>query len=356
MHPPSYFKVHGAASAIDFHIPSDDMYDDMYVASTYDSEEELLEEDQGTYNWIACGYQASVQAADPSIEELGDSSNLNNYLPDSGATQHMTPRRENLYNAVEGQKLGVEVANGHVIRCTTTGKVRISMTDDNGKPLSVELHGCMYVPGLSRRLFLITKFASNGHRASITKDAVTLFFGSQECPVTIPLRNGINIASNVRTVWRQLAPGNNRRLEPRLIPERAIHQRGANHIKYVNLSLIHDWLGHRALSTILAADEHKLWNDVRIRIEPESDCMTCKIATIRATARNTHPHTKSHHPGETVFLDILPCKSRPGLTTQSSHAYCLILVDAFFCFSVLYGLPNKSTDSVVAAILDHGST
>jgi hypothetical protein len=53
---------------------------------------------------------------DPSLDEIGDPANLNNYLPDSGATQHMTPRREDLYDAVEGQNLGVEVADGYIIR------------------------------------------------------------------------------------------------------------------------------------------------------------------------------------------------------------------------------------------------
>jgi hypothetical protein len=33
---------------------------------------------------------------DPSVVEIGDPSNLNNYLPDSGATQHMTPRLADL--------------------------------------------------------------------------------------------------------------------------------------------------------------------------------------------------------------------------------------------------------------------
>jgi hypothetical protein len=43
---------------------------------------------------------------DPSLEDIGDPCNLSNYLPDSGATQHMTPR------------LGVEVADGHIIKCS----------------------------------------------------------------------------------------------------------------------------------------------------------------------------------------------------------------------------------------------
>jgi transposase InsO family protein len=62
------------------------------------------------------------------------------------------------------------------------------------------------------------------------------------------------------------------------------------------------------------------------------------------------------HPGEMIFMDILPCKSQPGLTFKTSHAYCLLLVDAFSRYSVINGLANKSTDSVVKAILDHASS
>lgn len=112
----------------------------------------------------------------------------------------MTPRRADLYDAVESQNLGVEVADGYIICCSTTGKVKISMTDDNGQPLVAELHGCMYVPGLSRRLFSITKFATNGHQATITKDNATLFFGQRACLMTIPLKNGIYVTSNVQIV------------------------------------------------------------------------------------------------------------------------------------------------------------
>jgi len=102
-------------------------------------------EDLEEFDWIACNNNAckstslppalshAVKIRDPSLDEIGDPANLTNYLPDSGATQHMTPHREDLYEAVEGQNLGVEVADGHIIRCSTTGKVKISMLDDNCK-------------------------------------------------------------------------------------------------------------------------------------------------------------------------------------------------------------------------------
>ena len=252
--PPSYFEVRRACSVIDFELDRLEPIDDTeYVVSCSDSDDDSeLEE---AFDWVAYTNSAhrtnsqqghalcfSANVQDPTMEEIGDPSNLNNYLPDSGATQHMTPRRANLYDAVEGQNLGVEVADGHIIRCSTTGKVKISMLDDRGDPLVAELHGCMYVPGLSRRLFSITRFASNGHRATITKVTVTLYFGQHACPVMIPLKNSINIASNVRIVRRPLNHRSNLPHAPRLIPDRPVIRRGENHIKYTSLSLLHDRL------------------------------------------------------------------------------------------------------------------
>ncbi len=196
------------------------------LPSISDSETESMAD---SLDWIACtnnvlqttsppALGSAVLVSDPTIADIGDPANLDNYLPDSRATQHMTPRQEDLYDAVEGQNLGVEGADAHIIRCSTTGKVKISMLDDHGDPLVAELHGCMYVPGLSRRLFSITRFATNGHRASITKDNVTLYFGPQACPVTIPRCNGLNIANNAHIVRRPLLPRGNIPQEHRLIP------------------------------------------------------------------------------------------------------------------------------------------
>jgi hypothetical protein len=53
----------------------------------------------------------AIHKKDPSLAEIGNPGNLSNYLPDSGATQHMTPRRADLFDKVEGQNLGVEVAD-----------------------------------------------------------------------------------------------------------------------------------------------------------------------------------------------------------------------------------------------------
>jgi transposase InsO family protein len=90
-------------------------------------------------------------------------------------------------------------------------------------------------------------------------------------------------------------------------------------------------------------------------MEPETDCVSCQIATIRTANKNKHPHTPASHPSATVFMDILHCKSSPGLTPRTSHAFCLILVDAFSRFTVIYGVPNKSTESVINTIKEYSA-
>jgi hypothetical protein len=94
-------------------------------------------------------------------------------------------------------------------------------------------------------------------------------------------------------------------------------------------------------------------------MDPENDCMSCKIATIRSSDRNKHHHTPSTHPGHTIFIDILHPIADCGLTPNTTFPFYIILVDAFPRFSTIYGLSDKTTQSVVLSleqyVADHRS-
>jgi hypothetical protein len=62
---------------------------------------------------------------------------------------NMTPRLSNLYDMEEGLVLGVQVVDGHTIKGTSVGKIKIRLLDDNGNILHADFHGCIYVPGLN---------------------------------------------------------------------------------------------------------------------------------------------------------------------------------------------------------------
>lgn len=52
---------------------------------------------------------------DPDLDELGSPTNLNNFLPESGASQHMTPRLAVPFDVEEKLNIDVQVANEHII-------------------------------------------------------------------------------------------------------------------------------------------------------------------------------------------------------------------------------------------------
>jgi hypothetical protein len=84
------------------------------------SDDEVGENKEARMTFSMVGSANIVTKNDPLLWDIGDPCDLNNYLPDSGATQHMTPHLADLIDMEEGQNLGIEVANGHVIKFTTT--------------------------------------------------------------------------------------------------------------------------------------------------------------------------------------------------------------------------------------------
>jgi len=134
-----------------------------------------------------------AKGLDPLYEFIGIGSDLRNWMPDTGASSHFTPCLLDLQEVEEGLDLGVEVADGHIVKCTARGIVEINMIADDGHPLKAYLHGVIYVPGLKRRLFSVTAFASRGHYAIVRKNEIQLMFGQEERPLTLMLRNGMPV-------------------------------------------------------------------------------------------------------------------------------------------------------------------
>jgi hypothetical protein len=219
------------------------------------------------------------------------------------------------------------------------------MQDDNGSNFTAILKDDMYVPGLSRRLFSITKFARHGYMALIQDNGIILYFEPHAAAVTLsPLFGTNTVAADIRV---HTSTYNNE--EHHSVPS-ARHREHNTNKKRLSLELLHTRLGHRKCRTLLAASEHNLWEDVTIRMSPETGCLSCGVATIRSTACSKEPHTAAVTPGEYIFLGILHPTTAVGLTPHTSYAFYLILVDAYSRYTCLYGLPDKTTDAVVVAI------
>jgi hypothetical protein len=145
---------------------------------------------------ISSSFLKQSKKLDPHLNTIRIGSDLRNWMPDTGASSHFTPCLSDMKEVEEGLDLGVEVADGHIVQCTARGIDEINMIADDGLTLKAFLHGVIYVPGLKRRLFSVTAFASRGHYAIVRKNEIQLMFGNEGRPLTLMLKNGMPVANN----------------------------------------------------------------------------------------------------------------------------------------------------------------
>jgi hypothetical protein len=151
------------------------------------------------------------------------------------------------------------------------------MIADDGLTLKAFLHGVIYVPGLKRSSFSVTTFASRGHYA------------------IMPVANNATLKQSVS------------------IPE---NEQQKSHKKRIDLELAYARF-IRPSKALLPASSAEVWNDLSIRMSPDSDCISCRISTMKATARIKHPSTPVSKPGQVMYVDILPDVSDDSLTPKS---------------------------------------
>ena len=97
-------------------------------------------------------------------KDYSDSSQLTNWILDSGAMCHMTPEvTDFIPGSLEDTDKFVEVVDGHHVMAKQKGSVRIQMCDDNGKTFVATLYNVILAPDLCDRLFSIIKLMNAGH-------------------------------------------------------------------------------------------------------------------------------------------------------------------------------------------------
>ena len=76
---------------------------------------------------------------------FGDSSQLTNWILDSGETCHITPEVSDFIpGSLEDTDKHIEVADGHHVTAKQKGQARIKMCDDHGDPFIATLHNVLW--------------------------------------------------------------------------------------------------------------------------------------------------------------------------------------------------------------------
>jgi len=138
--------------------------------------------------------------------------------------------------------------------------------------------------------FFLTTFISFGHEAALCKNAIVLSFGPGDNQVTLPLVDGLPLASPVT-----VQPGSKVTTNPHTHSKMA-HQ-------WIPLELLHNCLGHQSCQSLLATAQADCWHDANILMPPaEKGCPSCHISTILSSARNKLPATGGSCPGQCLYM------------------------------------------------------
>ena len=117
-----------------------------------------------------------------------DSSQLTDWILDSGATCHMTPEVSDFIpGSLEDTDKHIEVADGHHVTAKQKGQVQIKMSNDHGDPFIATLHNVLLAPDLCNRLISIITSINSGHTCLFQKVFCTVYFRAKEKnEVTLP--------------------------------------------------------------------------------------------------------------------------------------------------------------------------
>ena len=106
-----------------------------------------------------------------------DSSQLNNYILDSGVTCRITPEVLGFIPvSLEDTNKHIEVLDRHHITAIQKGQVQIKMCGNNGDTFIAKLHNVLLAPDLCYRLFSIIRLMNLGHTCLFLKEFCTVYF------------------------------------------------------------------------------------------------------------------------------------------------------------------------------------
>ena len=122
---------------------------------------------------------------------------------------------------------------------------------------------------------------------------------------------------------------------------------------YVESILLHNRLGHRSIPALVNASDNNVWADTKISFPSDHTCDDCKLSSARKAKRGstkTEDALKVAKAGEAATIDIIYNLESEGLTESTHSKYYLLVCDVFSRFSVLLGMDDKSSGTVIQTI------
>ena len=113
--------------------------------------------------------------------KYGDSLQLTNWILDSGATCHMTPKVSDFIpGTLEDTDKFIEFVDGNHVTAKQKVQVQIQMCDDNGKTFIATIYNVLFAPDLCDRIFSIITLMNAGNTCLFYNGFCTVYHGADK--------------------------------------------------------------------------------------------------------------------------------------------------------------------------------
>ena len=116
--------------------------------------------------------------------------------------------------------------------------------------------------------------------------------------------------------------------------------------KLPSLALLHQRLGHRYTRSLLAWDIANVWEDIELRIDPDTFCTSCQISSMNKKVGSNNP-LNPKAPFKRIFMDIIPSTASKILTSDTKISNYLLIFDAYSKIPKHSGMEKISTEEVM---------
>ena len=116
--------------------------------------------------------------------------------------------------------------------------------------------------------------------------------------------------------------------------------------KKIALELLHQRFGHRSSGSLLAEDTANVWEDIELKIYPDSFWTSCQIYSMNKKTGSKIP-LNPKAPLKWVFIDIITSTAPINLTSDTTFSNYLLILDAHSKISKLYGMNQITTEEVM---------
>ena len=294
---------------------------------------------------MAVSHFDKLQAFSAIFSNLESHHDINNWLIDSGASKHMTPNLNDFdCDSLEPTGKIVTIADGTELQCHRFGKVTLRMHSDFGQEFYAKLQDVLYVPGLARRLFSVPAFTKQKHSITFSSNSATLLFGPTKVPVTLPIPTSTDFYEDSLPV--QLRDYDDSEINSNNPP---------NWKKKVSVEVLQKRLGSRPFKSILLANNDGCWSDVIAQASNDPLCDEIRvISTIRKKNRNfKSPSYDITGPNQMIGIDPIPTTIKTGLTSKTTVAYMLFIVDFYDRYCWLHDMSSYSTEAITTCLTQY---